>query len=157
MDNTAKLERLYQMRFLESEGDTIEEFEQLLNDLSIQGTIADIPKLCCIFEDEISEASAGDTMVETLLYILLNHHTPKGFEIFADNIPCMLPKAEFWTEQIHKRVLESTELTTLYEQALINIQAPICQRIITLLLDIQKEQPELYAEQTTRLLSAAKV
>lgn len=152
MDNTPKLERLYQMRFLENEGDNIEEFEQLLNDLSIQGTIADIPKLCSIFEDEISDASAGDTMVETLLYILLNDHTPKGFEIFADNIPYMLPKAEFWTEQIHKRVLQSPELTTLYEKALINIQAPIRQSITTLLLDIQKEQPELYTEQTSRLL-----
>ena len=46
------------MRFLENDGDNIEVFENILNELSHLGTNEIIPDLCTIFEDDIAEPSA---------------------------------------------------------------------------------------------------
>ena len=46
------------MRFLENDGDNIEVFENILNELSHLGTNEVIPDLCTIFEDDIAEPSA---------------------------------------------------------------------------------------------------
>lgn len=59
------------MRFLENEGDNIEVFESILNELANKGTNDIIPDLCIIFEDHIAEPSAVTTLLKRF-FILLN-------------------------------------------------------------------------------------
>ena len=56
------------MRFLENEGDNIEVFESILNELANKGTNDIIPDLCIIFEDHIAEPSAVTTLLKRFLY-----------------------------------------------------------------------------------------
>lgn len=71
MDFNERIAILYKMRFLENEGDDIEVFESILNELANEGTNDIISDLCIIFEDDIAEPSAGDYLIETI-FILLN-------------------------------------------------------------------------------------
>ncbi|MFB6731159.1 hypothetical protein ACMZ5A_21795 [Bacillus mobilis] len=55
MDFNERIAILYKMRFLENEGDDIEVFESILNELANKGTNDIIPDLCIIFEDDMAE------------------------------------------------------------------------------------------------------
>ncbi|HFJ9426598.1 Imm30 family immunity protein [Bacillus cereus] len=83
------------MRFLENEGDNIEVFESILNELANKGTNDIILDLCIIFEDHIAEPSAGDYLVETIFYIAKHSGVEEGLCKLAIIIPKMLSHAEF--------------------------------------------------------------
>ncbi|WP_230873660.1 hypothetical protein [Paenibacillus woosongensis] len=52
-----QINTLYQMRFLNNEGDDIDVFTSLLNELAYNGGNNVILDLCSIFEDDIEESS----------------------------------------------------------------------------------------------------
>ncbi len=85
------------MRFLENEGDNIEVFESILNELANKGTNDIIPDLCIIFEDHIAEPSAGDYLVETIFYIAKHSGVEEGLLLF---LKCYLMQNSRWKEFI---------------------------------------------------------
>lgn len=126
---------LHKMRFLENDGDDIEVFENILNELSKHGTNEIIPELCTIFEDDIAEPSAGDYLIETIFYISKNNGLEEGLNKLAISIPKMLPHAEFWAERIHLTILNSKDLVEPYIKALENVNSPTTKkRLMTFLL-----------------------
>ncbi|MED1568085.1 Imm30 family immunity protein [Bacillus paramycoides] len=143
---------LYKMRFLENEGDNIEEFENILNELSHRGTNNIIPDLCTIFEDDIAEPSAGDYLIETIFYIAEHSGMEEGLYKLAIGIPKMLPHAEFWAERIHRTLLNSKGLVVSYINALENVNSPTKQIIKGILLEIREDDPDLYLEKVNSIL-----
>ncbi|WNN74782.1 Imm30 family immunity protein [Lysinibacillus capsici] len=143
---------LHKMRFLENEGDNIEEFENILNELSYKGTYDLIPDLCTIFEDDIAEPSAGDYLIETIFYIIENSGREEGFYKLAISIPKMLPHAEFWVERIHRTLLNSENLIIPYINALGNVNGPTKEMIKGILIEIKEEEPDLYSEKVNSIL-----
>ncbi|MFJ5562449.1 Imm30 family immunity protein [Lysinibacillus xylanilyticus] len=143
---------LYKMRFLENEGDDIEEFENILNELSHRGTNDLIPDLCTIFEDDIAEPSAGDYLIETIFYIAEKSGREEGLYKLAISIPKMLPHAEFWAERIHRTLLNSENLIISYINALENVSVPTKQLIKGILFEIKEEDSDLYLEKVNSIL-----
>jgi len=143
---------LYKMRFLENEGDDIEEFENILNELSHRGTNDLIPDLCTIFEDDIAEPSAGDYLIETIFYIAENSGREEGLYKLAISIPKMLPHAEFWADRIHRTLLNSENLIISYINALENVSGPTKQIIKGILFEIKEEDSDLYLEKVNSIL-----
>jgi len=143
---------LYKMRFLENEGDNIEEFENILNELSQRGTNNIIPDLCTIFEDDIAEPSAGDYLIETIFYIVEHSGEEEGLYKLAISIPKMLPHAEFWAERIHRTLLNSKGLVVSYINALENINSSTKQIIKGILLEIREDDPDLYLKKVNSIL-----
>ncbi|PGZ98494.1 hypothetical protein COE51_11560 [Bacillus pseudomycoides] len=140
------------MRFLENEGDNIEVFENILNELSHQGTNDIIPDLCTIFEDDIAEPSAGDYLIETIFYIAKRNGVEEALHNVAIGIPKMLPHAEFWTERIHRTLLNSKDLVVPYIKVLENVDNSTKQIIKGILLVIKEEDPDLYLEKINLIL-----
>ncbi|RAS80691.1 hypothetical protein [Priestia endophytica] len=132
-----QLSILYKMRFLENEGDDIEVFEGILNDLSHRGTNDIIPDLCTVFEDDIAEHKG----LEEGLYKL------------AIGISKMLPQAEFWAERIHRTLLNSNDLVIAYSEALKDASSSTKQIIKEILLTIKEEDPDLYLEKVDMVLA----
>ncbi|GLV67140.1 hypothetical protein Bmyc01_58090 [Bacillus mycoides] len=143
---------LYKMRFLDNEGDNIEEFENILNELSHRGTNNIIPDLCKIFEDDIAEPSAGDYLIETIFYIAEHSGVEEGLYKLAIGIPKMLPHAEFWAERIHRTLLNSKGLVVSYINALENVNSSTKQIIKGILLEIREDDPDLYLEKVNSIL-----
>ncbi|MFP3886731.1 Imm30 family immunity protein [Priestia filamentosa] len=148
-----QLSILYKMRFLENEGDDIEVFEDILNDLSHRGTNDIIPDLCTVFEDDIAEPSAGSYLIETIFYIAKHKGLEEGLYKLAISIPKMLPHAEFWAERIHRTLLNSNDLVIAYSEALKDVNSSTKQIIKEILLTIKEEDPDLYLEKVDKILA----
>ncbi|MGM2632731.1 MULTISPECIES: Imm30 family immunity protein [Bacillus cereus group] len=152
MDFKGEISVLYKMRFLENEGDNIEVFESILNELANKGTNDIIPDLCIIFEDHIAEPSAGDYLIETIFYIAEHSGVEEGLCKLAISIPKMLPHAEFWVERIHRTLLDSKDLVVSYMNVLENINSSTKQIIKGILLEIREDGPDLYLEKVNLIL-----
>ncbi|PDY43964.1 Imm30 family immunity protein [Bacillus pseudomycoides] len=152
MNFNERISILYKMRFLENEGDDIEVFESILNELSNQGTNDIIPDLCTIFEDDIAEPLAGDYLIETIFYIAEHFEMEEGLYKLAIGIPKMLPHAEFWAERIHRTLLNSKGLVVSYINALENVNSSTKQIIKGILLEIREDDPDLYLEKVNSIL-----
>lgn len=156
MEFKEDISTLYKMRFLDNEGDDIEEFEHILNELSHRGTNNIIPDLCTVFEDDIAEPSAGDDLIETILYIAENSEVEEGLYQLAIGIPKMLPHAEFWAERIHRTILNSRGLVAPYVKALENVNSSTKQVIKEILVEIREDDPDLYLEKVNSVLDTLK-
>ena len=121
---------LYKMCFLENDGDNIEVFENILNELSHLGTNDIIPDLCTIFEDDIAEPSAVDYLIETIFYIAKHKGLEEGLYNLAVGVPKMLPHAEFWAEKIHWTLLNSKDLVVPYTKIIENVNSSTYSKII---------------------------
>lgn len=152
MDFNEQIAILYKMRFLENEGDDIEVFESILNELANKGTNDIIPDLCIIFDDDIAEPSAGDYLIETIFYIAEHSGREEGLYKLAITIPKMLPHAEFWAERIHRTLLHSKGLVVSYMNVLENINNSTKQIIKGILLEIREDDPDLYLEKVNSIL-----
>nr|WP_255296329.1 Imm30 family immunity protein [Bacillus wiedmannii] len=152
MDFNEQIAILYKMRFLENEGDDIEVFESILNELANKGTNDIIPDLCIIFDDDIAEPSAGDYLIETIFYIAEHSGREEGLYKLAISIPKMLPHAEFWAERIHRTLLHSKDLVVSYMNVLENINSSTKQIIKGILLEIKEDDPDLYLEKGNSIL-----
>lgn len=152
MDFNEQIAILYKMRFLENEGDDIEVFESILNELANKGTNDIIPDLCIIFDDDIAEPSAGDYLIETIFYIAEHSGREEGLYKLAISIPKMLPHAEFWAERIHRTLLHSKGLVVSYMNVLENINSSTKQIIKGILLEIKEDDPDLYLEKGNSIL-----
>lgn len=152
MDFNGEISVLYKMRFLENEGDDIEVFESILNELANKGTNDIIPDLCIIFDDDIAEPSAGDYLIETIFYIAEHSGREEGLYKLAISIPKMLPHAEFWAERIHRTLLHSKGLVVSYMNVLENINNSTKQIIKGILLEIREDDPDLYLEKVNSIL-----
>ncbi|AAT60320.1 hypothetical protein KQI67_13230 [Bacillus albus] len=152
MDFNEGISTLYKMRFLENEGDDIEVFESILNELANKGTNDIIPDLCIIFDDDIAEPSAGDYLIETIFYIAEHSGREEGLYKLAISIPKMLPHAEFWAERIHRTLLHSKGLVVSYMNVLENINNSTKQIIKGILLEIREDDPDLYLEKVNSIL-----
>ncbi|WP_249709802.1 Imm30 family immunity protein [Bacillus cereus] len=152
MDFNEGISTLYKVRFLENEGDDIEVFESILNELANKGTNDIIPDLCIIFDDDIAEPSAGDYLIETIFYIAEHSGREEGLYKLAISIPKMLPHAEFWAERIHRTLLHSKGLVVSYMNVLENINNSTKQIIKGILLEIREDDPDLYLEKVNSIL-----
>lgn len=152
MDFNEGISTLYKMRFLENEGDDIEVFESILNELANKGTNDIIPDLCIIFDDDIAEPSAGNYLIETIFYIAEHSGREEGLYKLAISIPKMLPHAEFWAERIHRTLLHSKGLVVSYMNVLENINNSTKQIIKGILLEIREDDPDLYLEKVNSIL-----
>ncbi|WPP42977.1 Imm30 family immunity protein [Paenibacillus hunanensis] len=156
MNNKEKIDRLYKMRFLENECDSIEQFEELLNDLSERGTIEDLPGLCKVFEDQVAEASTDDYLLETIFHIIHKQNTSDGMKSLVYGISHMLPQAEFWAEQIQKAILNSPKLLQVYKEVLLDAEKKNLDQIRELLLSIRESEPDKYSLQIDSILDGFK-
>ncbi|AZH32044.1 Imm30 family immunity protein [Paenibacillus sp. M-152] len=140
------------MRFMENEGDNIEAFEGILNELSLEGTNDIIPDLCTIFEDEVAEPSADDYLIETIFYIANRNDLGEGLYKLALGVPKMLPHAEFWAERIHRTILNSKDLVAPYGKVLDKLEISNKQVIKEILLLINDDDPDFFSEEALSLL-----
>ncbi|AET62083.1 hypothetical protein HPL003_26855 [Paenibacillus terrae HPL-003] len=147
-----KINLLYKMHFMENEEDNIEVFEDILNELSLEGTNDIIPDLCTIFEDEVAEPSADDYLIETIFYIAKRNGLEEGLYKLALAIPNMLPHAEFWAERIHRTLLNSKDLLISYSKILDKLESSNKQAIKEILLLIKDDDPDLYLDKANSLL-----
>ncbi|MCF2719473.1 immunity 30 family protein [Paenibacillus sp. UKAQ_18] len=147
-----KINLLYKMRFMENEGDNIEVFENILNEMSLEGTNDIILDLCTIFEDEVAEPLANDYLIETIFYIAKRNDLEEGLYKLATGTPNMLPHAEFWAERIHRTLLNSKELVISYGKALEKLENSTKQTIKEILMVIKNDAPDLYLDKANSLL-----
>ncbi|WP_244316059.1 hypothetical protein [Paenibacillus brasilensis] len=66
--------------------------------------------------------------------------------------PKMLPHAKFWTERIHRTLLNSKDLLISYGEALEKFESPTKQRIKEILMVIKEDDPDLYLDKANYLL-----
>ncbi|MCV9948695.1 Imm30 family immunity protein [Paenibacillus sp. BT-177] len=147
-----KINLLYAMRFMENERDDIEEFESILNELSLVGTNDIIPNLCTIFEDEVAEPSAGDYLIETIFYVAKRNNLEDGLYKLALSIPKMLPHAQFWAERIHRTLLNSKDLVASYDKVIDKLGSSDKQTIKEILLSIKDDDPDLILKMAWSLI-----
>nr|WP_262384611.1 Imm30 family immunity protein [Paenibacillus terrae] len=147
-----KINLLYKMRFMENEGDDIEVFENILNEMSIEGTNDIILDLCTIFEDEVTEPAANNYLIETIFYIAKRNDLEAGLYNLALGTPKMLPHAEFWAERIHRTLLNSKDLLISYGKVLEKLESSTKQTIKEILMGIKDDDPDLYLDKANSLL-----
>ncbi|MFS8213053.1 Imm30 family immunity protein [Paenibacillus polymyxa] len=147
-----KINLLYKMRFMENEGDSIEVFENILNEMSLEGTNDIILDLCTIFEDEVAEPSANDYLIETIFYIAKRNDLEEGLYKLALGTSKMLPHAEFWAERIHRTLLNSKDLVISYGKSFDKLESTTKQTIKEILMVIKDDDPDLYLDKANSVL-----
>lgn len=133
---------LYKMRFMENEGDNIEIFEEILNNLSLHGTNDIIPDLCTVFEDDIAEPTADDYLIETIFYIAKRNGLEDGLLKLANGIPSMLPHAKSWAERMHRTLLNSEIYLETYMNVLDQVNSSAKLIIKDILKAIKEDNPK---------------
>lgn len=146
-----QINTLYQMRFLNKEGDDIDVFTSLLNELAYNGGNEVILDLCSIFDDDIEEPSAADDMIETIFYIANRNGLDQGMYVLAQGIVRMLPQAKSWAKTLLKTLLNGEELISPFTNALENVDNNIKQTITNIFIEIKKEFPK-YNESIDKIL-----
>lgn len=148
---------LRRMRFLENEGDNIEEFEEILNDLSIKATNDVIPLLCTIFEDTVAEPSANDYIIETIFYIAKRNGVEDGISKLIYATPQMLPQAGFWAERIYRTLLNSNDLFESLLRATKKNDIRIIPVVRGIFETLKEEEPELFLEKVILVLDKSNI
>ncbi|OAB37769.1 Imm30 family immunity protein [Paenibacillus glacialis] len=133
-----QINTLYQMRFLNNEGDDIDVFTSLLNELAYNGGNEVIKDLCTIFEDDIEEPSAADDIIETIFYIANRNGLDQGIYVLAQGIVNMLPQAKGWAKTLLKTLLNGEKLISPFTDALKKVDNETKQVITNILIDIKK-------------------
>ncbi|MCR8984428.1 Imm30 family immunity protein [Brevibacillus laterosporus] len=132
------IETLYKMRFLNNEGDDINLFTSLLNELAYNGNNEVIIDLCTIFEDDIEEPSAADDIIETIFYIANRNGLDEGLYVLAKGIPKMIPQAKGWAKTLLKTMMNGDRFINPFINALKKIDIVTKQDITEMLIEIKK-------------------
>ncbi|WP_199925764.1 Imm30 family immunity protein [Paenibacillus bouchesdurhonensis] len=133
-----QINTLYQMRFLNNEGDDIDVFTSLLNELAYNGGNNVILDLCSIFEDDIEESSAAEDMIETIFYIAKRNGLEQGMYVLAQGITRLLPQAKSWAKTLLKTLLNGEEFISPFTDALGKVDSNTKQTIINIFIEIKK-------------------
>ncbi|MDO3410298.1 Imm30 family immunity protein [Saccharibacillus sp. CPCC 101409] len=157
MPDQELLDELYRMRYLDGEDDDLDRFTDILNELCESASADVIPYLCRVLEDDIIEPSAAGDLLETIFYIADRCGADESMRQLARGIPNLFPQAEGWADRLHRMLLNCDRpeqpYLEAYGAALRRIPASSVRRVVNILLEIKRNQPELYTEQVDAFMS----
>lgn len=148
MPDRKLLDELYQMRDLNGNDEDLERFTDILNELCEKSSADVIPDLCRMLEDDVIEPSAAGDLLETIFYISERCGIEESMHYLALAVPGLFPRAEGWAVRLHRMLLHADRSDAAYIEAysaaLRGIPARMIRRIVNMLLNIKRMQPELY-------------
>lgn len=100
------IKKLNEIRHLNKGLEEIEEFERLIRELAEYNNIDIIPELCSIMEDNASNCSVFEEVIELMLELILQtEDTKKGLENIFTGLSKMKEHGEEWAEILHAQIL----------------------------------------------------
>jgi len=100
------IKKLNEIRHLKKGLEEIEEFERLVRELAEYNNIDIIPELCSIMEDNASNCSVFEEVIELMLELILQaEDKKKGLENIFTGLSKMKEHGEEWAEILHAQIL----------------------------------------------------
>lgn len=135
------LKRLDEIRHLEKGLEEIEEFERLVNELSNFSNTDTIPELCYIMEDNASNCSVFEEVVELIVDLIIKSEDPKkGLENVFIGLPKMKAHGEDWAEILHAQILREHTLIEDYIECARRLQKSEKSNLVQLLEMISDDE-----------------
>ncbi|CAM4042208.1 hypothetical protein [Saccharibacillus endophyticus] len=158
MPDRKLLDELYRMRDFAGDEDDLERFSDILNELGQNASAEVITDLCRMLEDDVIEPSAAGDLLETIFYIADRCGIQASMHYLALGVPGLFPRAEGWAVRLHRMLLNADRpgfpYIEAYSRALQTIPARAARRVVNILLDIKRTQPQLYMEKVDRFTEA---
>ena len=104
-----KISILKRIRFLEHEDDSIELFEEILNEILQKADNKVIIDLCSAFHDEIDEPSIVGDLIESIFYIIEKNGVEDGLSKVIEGISIVLPQAKYCAKRFYRSLLASDD------------------------------------------------
>lgn len=123
---------LKKIRFLKHEDDSVEVFEETLN--------------------EIDEPSIIGDLIETIFYIMEQNRIEEGLSELIEGISRVLPQARYCAKRLYKSVLDTDDLFVPYINVLRNVTPFKKAEVITILKEISDKHPKQYSDKVNFIL-----
>ncbi|ENQ3105368.1 hypothetical protein ACEOWJ_001344 [Bacillus cereus] len=143
---------LKRIRFFEHEDDSIEVFEETLNEIAQTADTKVIIDLCSVFHDEIDEPSMIGDLIETIFYIMEQNRIEEGLSELIKGISRVLPQARYCAKRLYKNVLDTEDLFVPYINALRNVTPSKKAEVIMILKEISDKHPKQYSDKVNFIL-----
>ncbi len=122
----------------------IEEFEQLLSEIIKSNNSEYIRALYLAFDDRFELPDYGMSLLHTVEHSRIMFGDEKGFNMFIEMLPKMLPHAQQWTEWIHARILNEEISRKIYANLVSNADPNLQKLVITIINQLKEESPSHY-------------
>ncbi|BCC36183.1 MULTISPECIES: Imm30 family immunity protein [Bacillus] len=132
--------------FLDHEDDSIELFEEILNEILQTADNKVIIDLCSVFHDEIDEPSIVGDLIESIFYIMEKNGVEDGLSKLIEGISIVLPQAKYCAKRFYRSLLVSDDFIIPFINVLKKAKATNKEDVIKILKEISEKQPQQYFE-----------
>ncbi|MGA3673989.1 MULTISPECIES: Imm30 family immunity protein [Lysinibacillus] len=151
MELDMKIEKIINGKLIDPDME-IEEFEQLLSEIIKSNNSEYIRALYLAFDDRFELPEYGMNLLHTVEYSRIMFGDEKGFNIFIEMLPKMLPHAQQWAEWIHARILNEEKGRKVYATLVSNTDSHLQKLVINFIKQLKEESPSHY-DSATEVLS----
>ncbi|MDM5186247.1 hypothetical protein QUF99_02090 [Bacillus sp. DX4.1] len=141
-----KISTLKRMRFLDHEDDSIELFEEILNEISQTADNKVIIDLCSLFHDEIDEPSIIGDLIETVFYIIEKNGVEDGLSKLIEGISIVFPQAKYCAKRLYRSFLATDDFIIPFINVLKKVKTTNKEDVINILKEISEKQSQQYFE-----------
>lgn len=146
-----KIEKIINGKLIDPDME-IEEFEQLLSEIIKSNNSEYVRALYLAFDDRFELPEYGTNLLYTVEYSRIMFGDEKGFGIFIDMLPKMLPHAQQWVEWIHARILNEEVSRKVYATLVSNAD-PNLKKLVIKIINQLKEESTSHYDSATEVLS----
>lgn len=151
MDLYNMIDELRKMRFL-GEDDNIDDFDEIISQIGIDGDLSVIKELCLIFEDDIDFPSASESLMKCIFYICNKCGDNEGIYEWLKNMHRMFPQGQKCAIKMTRMILNTEKLIPPYINALNKVDEDTKKESIQILNKIKSYKPDMYEEKVDFIL-----
>ncbi|MFJ5772514.1 Imm30 family immunity protein [Psychrobacillus sp. NPDC093180] len=141
---------MYTNRLLQSPTE-VSEFEKALANLINFGNKSIITELCMVFDDDTERYEVMFGLVHGIEH-LYKESIEEGVYLIALAVPSIIDRAREWMEELHYRILNHEQVRSIYANGLTKVDLKTKGIIINLLMDIKKEDPNMFGNSVDEIL-----
>lgn len=155
MELSEEIEQIINGKLIDSDME-MERFEQLLSEVIKSNNSEYIQALYLAFHDRLELPEYGMNLLYAVEYSRVMFGDEKGFELFLNMLPKMLPHARQWVEWIHARILNEEIGRKIYA-AIVSNKDTNLQNIVIKLVNQLKLESTSHFEAATEVLSIMEI
>ncbi|VXC56373.1 conserved hypothetical protein [Bacillus sp. 349Y] len=146
------MRRLYDHRLLENENE-VRDFNESLIEVLAYNDVSVITELCFVLDDETEQFEVMFGLIHGIESLYKNN-IEEGLGCIAEAFPNMITSAKEWAEILHYRILNHPQVRSVYEKVLLGLDPSITLSIKELLIDLKKEDPDLFSESVNEVIKS---
>ncbi|MCK4259681.1 MAG: hypothetical protein KAX49_11925 [Halanaerobiales bacterium] len=146
-DIQMEIKRLKQNRLIRNK-EEFDNFELGLRNLAEVNDSNVIANLCEVFDDNTED----EEVMFGLVHLIEDFEMEKGILETVKAVPHMMIKAKRWTKILHYRILNDDDSREIYENILAKVEENTKQIILSLLIEIKKEDSDRFGRYIDKIL-----